>query len=508
MQPLARLSATEKRALARLSAIEKRYPGVHALRGAELEIAEAEAHALIGENGAGKSTLVRILCGVERADAGMVEFAGERRAFHSPLAARAAGIAVIHQELARIPALSVAENLLLGREPMRWFGIDRRALHARAREALARVGLALDVEQRMDALPLALQQRVLIAQALDLDARLLVLDEPTASLDQPEVELLFRELERWKARGRSLLFIGHRLDEVLRIADRTSVLAAGRRVAVFTRAEASERKLVEAMLGRTLDAAPARVERAASFGAPLLVARGVGAARVLDPTDLDVHAGEIVGLAGLLGSGRSELAGLVCGALRRTSGSVWIGGTALPPGALRRALAGGLMLAPEERQRDGLVLELSIRENIALTLERGWQRVAPARQAELARRYVELLGIACTDVEQPVRTLSGGNQQKVVLARLLAARPKVLVLDEPTRGVDVGAKREIERELAELARQGLGVVLISSTLEEVLRSADRVVVLRAQRKVAELDAEVATPERVLAAMAGERTAPV
>jgi monosaccharide-transporting ATPase len=509
-----------------LRGVEKRYPGVRALRGVDFDVARGEVHALVGENGAGKSTLVRLATGVERADSGTIEFDGRVCAFRSPLDAQRAGIATIHQELTRIPELSVAENVCLGREPRRWYGIDWSELRAHARAALLRVGLDVDVTRPIGSLSVAEQQMVAIARALDLDAELLVLDEPTASLDRREVEQLFARLGELRSRGISIVFIGHRLDEVFRIADRITVLRGGERVGTFRRDEVTRVELVARMLasepgepgepGPNLSFPGKRFTGEPFIGAPLrsdlllappvLEARGLARAGVLEPCDLTLRAGEIVGLAGLLGSGRSELAALVFGALSRTAGSVRARGRELRAGSVRDAIDAGLAYAPEERGRDGLVPDLSVRENILLVVERRFGPLSRERGRAVAKALVVRLKIACADLEQPVRTLSGGNQQKVILARWLAAGPSLFVLDEPTRGIDVGAKAEIEREVRALADRGLSVLFISSALEEVLRDSDRVIVMRERGKVLELEGDAIREEAVLAAMAGSPSA--
>jgi len=490
--------------LLEMRGIEKRFPGVVALDRVDLDLRAGEVHALVGENGAGKSTLIKILTGALAQDRGAIVLDGRERRFADPRAAQQDGIAAIHQELTRIPGLSVAENLLLGREPRGAWGIDRRALRQRARTALARLALDLDVDRPLGALAYAVQQQVSIARALDLDARVLVLDEPTASLDRKEAQALLALLERLKRGGLALVFIGHRLDEILTVADRISVLRNGRKVGSFTRESVTRLELVAHMLGRE----PSLVRRArrASPGAreprELLAARGLGGPGLEATCELALHQGEVLGLAGLLGSGRSELVRLLFGAERRTAGSVSLAGVELRAGDVRGAVDAGLGCSPEERQSDALLLDLSVRENLLLVVSRAFARRSPAAERALALELARRLRIACADLDQPVRSLSGGNQQKVILARWLAARPKALLLDEPTRGVDVGAREEIDALVAQLADEGLAVLLVSSDLDEVLAGSDSVLVLHARRPVGVLRDERLCEERVLEAMAG------
>jgi monosaccharide-transporting ATPase len=514
--------------LLELRGIGKRFPGVVALDGVDFDVRAGEVHALVGENGAGKSTLIKLLTGALALERGEILLDGRAVRFADPRAAQHAGIAAIHQELTRIPGLSVAENLLLGREPRRAWGIDGRALRERARAALARLSLDLDVDRPLGSLPYATQQRVAIARALDLDARVLVLDEPTASLDRKEADALLGLLERLKRGGLAVVFIGHRLDEILAVADRISVLRNGKRVGTFARDRVTKLELVAHMLGR--EAAAARrpelatrmspelatrmspelaaqfsPERAARFppdrGA-LLEARGLLGPGLEAPCDVALRAGEVLGVAGLLGSGRSELVRLVFGAERRSAGDVTLAGTALPAGDVRAAVDAGLGCSPEERQSDALLPDMSVRENLLLVVSRALGRRSRAAERALALELARRLGVVCADLDQSVRSLSGGNQQKVILARWIAARPRALLLDEPTRGVDVGAREEIERLVARLADDGLAVLLVSSDLDEVLAGSDRVLVLHARRPVALLSGEERGESAVLDAMAG------
>jgi monosaccharide-transporting ATPase len=488
--------------LVALAGVEKRFPGVVALDGVDLALRAGEVHALVGENGAGKSTLIRILTGVHPPDAGAILLGGAPVRFADPRGALAAGVAAIHQELTCIPEMSVAANLLLGREPRRLLGIDRAASHARAREALARVGLDLPVERPLGTFSPAVQQLVAIARALDLEARVLVLDEPTASLDRREADLVLRCVRDVAARGLAVLFVGHRLDEIFAVADRITVLKNGRKVGTFDRATTTRLALVEAMLGRVPDArATARADRAPA-GPNVVSARGIAGEGLDAPFDLDVAAGEVLGLAGLLGSGRSEILRLLAGVARRTSGDLRVGGAPLPAGDVRAAVDLGLVLSPEERKSDGIFPNLSVRENVAIGCERRFRTASKARQRALAAEMIRRLAIGCADPERRAGTLSGGNQQKTLLGRWLAARPKALLLDEPTRGVDVGARAEIQATVAELAREGMATVYVSSSIEELLLTSDRVLALHGRRVVSEPAGEELSEDAILRAIAG------
>jgi ABC-type sugar transport system ATPase subunit len=484
-----------------LSGIEKQYPGVRALDGVSVAFAAGRVHALVGENGAGKSTLIRVLSGAERPDAGEIRIEGRQVAFHGPDAALRAGIAAIHQEPTRIPERSVAENLFVEREPRGWLGIDRRRMEDLARAALARVGLDLHVRRALGSFPPSVQQKVAIARALDLEARVLVLDEPTASLDRPDAEGLLAIARELAARGLAVVFVGHRLDEILAIADEITVLRGGRKVAELARGAATKVGLVEAMLGRSVEREELR-RRGSSETPTALRAEGLRGPGLAEPIDLAIARGEILGLAGLLGSGRTEILRLLAGVERRTGGDVRLGGETVPAGDVRAAVDRGLVLSPEERQAEGVFPNLSVRENVTIAAARAFGRASRAEQRALAAELAARLRIACADLEQPVGTLSGGNQQKALLARWLAISPKALLLDEPTRGVDVGAKAEILAAVRELAEKGASVALTSSALDEVLETADRIVSLHDRRLVAEHRGDAIAEADVIRAIAG------
>ncbi|HEQ60881.1 MAG TPA: sugar ABC transporter ATP-binding protein [Firmicutes bacterium] len=478
--------------------ISKRFPGVKALDQVDFTLRRGEIHALMGENGAGKSTLVKVLTGVYRCDEGEIELKGRRVEPHSPREAQALGISTVYQEVNLIPERSVAENLFLGRQPRRFWGIDWKQIHRRARQALARLKLDIDVTQPLSSYPVAIQQMVAIARSLDVEAKLLVLDEPTSSLNAWEVERLFSVLRLLKARGLGILFITHFLDQVYAIADRITVLRNGRRVGEHETANLPRLELVAKMIGKDLDevaamtAAPERRGFTPGEGRLVLRAQGLRVGRAAAAFDLEIRATEVVGLAGLLGSGRTETARRLFGIDRLEQGRVEIEGESASMCSPREAIRRRLGFCPEDRKTDGIVPHLSVRENLLLALQarRGWlRRIGRKRQRELVDRYVQALNIATPDREKPVAELSGGNQQKVILARWLALEPILLILDEPTRGMDVGAKAEVEKIIARLSRDGMAILFISSELEEVVRNSHRVMVLRDRAKAGELSGE-------------------
>ena len=489
-----------------MSGITIEFPGVKALSDVDFKLYPGEVHALMGENGAGKSTLIKALTGVYATDAGRITVDGREISWTGPAAAQAAGISTVYQEVNLCTNLTVAENILLGREPRRFGSIDGRAMRNQAREVLARIGLTIDPSSTLGAHPIAVQQLVAIARAVQVDCRVLILDEPTSSLDTEEVEELFRIIRVLREEGVAILFVSHFLDQVFEIGDRMTVLRNGRLVGEYVAGEASRIELVSAMIGRELrvleevERLAAETDYAREDTTPVLSARGLGRANAIEPFDLDVYAGEVVGLAGLLGSGRTELARLLFGADRADQGEISIDGRTVHLRSPRSAIARGIAFCSEDRKGEGLIGDLSIRDNLVLAMQaaRGWTRPIPKRtKDELVDRYIEMLDIRPAHPDALVRNLSGGNQQKVILARWLILQPRLLILDEPTRGIDVGAKAQIQRLVAELAADGMAVLFISAELEEVLRISDRVVVLRDRSKIAERTAEGLEVEAVL-----------
>ncbi|MET8333300.1 sugar ABC transporter ATP-binding protein [Streptosporangium canum] len=475
----------------RMRGISKEFPGVKALSGVDFRLLPGEVHALMGENGAGKSTLIKVLTGVHDIDAGEIELGGEKVAFAGPSAAQQAGISTVYQEVNLCTNLSVAENILIGREPRRLGRIQWGRMRRRAAELLARLELDIDVSAPLSAYSLAMQQMVAIARAVDVSARVLILDEPTSSLDTGEVAQLFRVMRKLKEEGIAILFVSHFLDQVYEISDRMTILRNGRLVSEHLTSELGQVELVGKMIGREL----ADLEKLA--GKPLaretealVEAEDLGRAGAVEPFTLTIHEGEVVGLAGLLGSGRTEIARLLFGADHAGTGSLKIDGRPVSLRTPRAAMNHRIAFCSENRRAEGLIPDLTVRENLILALQaaRGWSRPIPRRkQDELVEKYISALKINPADPEQLIRNLSGGNQQKVMLARWLILEPRLLILDEPTRGIDVGAKAEIQRLVASLSDGGMAVLFISAELEEVLRLSHKIGVLRDRRLVAELD---------------------
>ncbi|MEU5258800.1 sugar ABC transporter ATP-binding protein [Amycolatopsis sp. NPDC021455] len=496
--------------MVRMSGIRKEFPGVLALDGVDFRMYPGEVHALMGENGAGKSTLIKVLTGVYGVDAGTIELGGDEVAFNGPGSAQQAGISTVYQEVNLCPNLSVAENVCLGREPRRFGRIQWGAMRRRAEELLARLDVHVDVSAELSTCSIAVQQLVAIARALDVDARVLVLDEPTSSLDTGEVEQLLKVVRSLRESGMAILFVSHFIDQVFAIADRMTVLRNGKLIGEYRTADITPVELVTRMIGKELqvledleDSGPSRAEVA---GAPvLLAAEGLGRKGGVEPFDLAIHAGEVVGLAGLLGSGRTELARLLFGADHADSGTVEVDGDTTSLRTPRAGLDHKIAFLSENRKAEGLVEELTVRENIVLALQasRGWARpLSRRRQDEIAEKYIKALDIRPANPEALVGNLSGGNQQKVLLARWLITEPRLLILDEPTRGIDIGAKTEIQRLVTQLSGDGMAVVYISAELEEVLRLSHRVVVLRDRKVVAVRDNHQAlTADDIMATMA-------
>ncbi|MFG1856056.1 sugar ABC transporter ATP-binding protein [Actinomadura geliboluensis] len=491
-----------------MDGISKGFPGVQALDDVAFRLFPGEVHALMGENGAGKSTLIKVLTGVYGADAGTVAIDGRGTLVQGPLHAQRLGISTVYQEVNLCPNLSVAENVFIGRQPRRRSGrIDWAAINRRAAELLARLDLDLDVTAQLGSYSLAVQQLVAIVRAVDLQAKVLVLDEPTSSLDRGEVGRLFDVMRRLKDDGVAILFVSHFLEQIYEVCDRVTVLRNGRLVGEYPIGELSRFELVAKMTGQELASLEELDETSldAPEGERLLALEGVGRTGAIAPADLDLRAGEVVGFAGLLGSGRSELARLIFGADHADSGRIRTADGPVSIRTPRAAIDRGVAYCPEDRKGDGLVMDLSVADNIVLALQaaRGWLRpLSRRRRDELVDEYVKALRIHPPDPDTPVKNLSGGNQQKVLLARWLITRPKLLILDEPTRGIDIGAKIEIQRLVVSLARDGMGVVFISAELEEVLRISHKVEVLRDRRLVAELRNDGSlTPERILQTIA-------
>lgn len=478
-----------------------------AIEGVDFRMFPGEVHSLMGENGAGKSTLIKAITGVLHLDHGSLTLDGAPLRLHSPVDALHAGISTVYQEIELLPNVSVAENIFLGREPRRAGLIDAKEMRRRAHAVLADLGLTIDPASLLGSHSVAVQQLVAIARAISTEVRVLVLDEPTSSLDVDEVAELFRVIRELKQRGVAILFVSHFLDQVYEICDRVTVLRDGKLVGEYLTRELLRIDLVHKMLGHKETELKTR-SRAPASGSegddPFLTARGLTTGKGIRDADVDVFEGRVLGVAGLLGSGRTELARAVTGVDHLHAGVIMIAGTDQAFTSPRRALTKGVAYSSENRRTEGIVAELSVLENIVLAVQadRGiWHRMKPARQRELAQSWVEALGIRPADLDRQAGTLSGGNQQKVLLARLLALAPRLLVLDEPTRGIDIGAKVEIQNLVSELADNGLSVIFISAELEEVLRVSDRVAVLRDGHIVDTLPAAEVTVDSVLALVA-------
>ena len=494
-----------------LRGIGKKFPGVTALAGVDFTVRAGEIHALLGENGAGKSTLIKVLTGVYAPDAGEAQLAGQVIRPSSPREAERLGISTVYQEVNLIPTLSVAENISLGRQPGRFGFLNWSALRRQARAALARLEIDCDVDAELGALPLAIQQMVAIARALDLQAKLLVLDEPTASLDEKEVEELFKVMRQLRAGGLGIVFVTHFLDQVYAVSDRLTVLRNGELVGEYRTAELGRLQLVSKMLGREVTDEEGRNRDTAfipltpTAGVPLLEVHQLGRRGVLQPMDLTLRRGEVTGLAGLLGSGRTETARLLFGIDHADSGEIkWLG-KSVKISSPRVAAGQGMAFCSEDRKTEGILPNLSVRENIIIALQakRGaWSTVPRAEQEKLCAHYIQALRIKTSSPETPIKNLSGGNQQKALLARWLATQPELIILDEPTRGIDIGAKAEIEQLIAKLRAEGVAVLFISSEIEEVVRNSTRIIVLRERRKVAELDGAEIDLHRLLREIAG------
>jgi ribose transport system ATP-binding protein len=489
--------------------VDKHFAGVQALHKASLEVLPGEVMALVGQNGAGKSTLIKVLTGAYRKDGGEVRFLGQPVEFGSPEEAQRAGISTIYQEINLVPYRSVAENICLGHTPTRYGFLQWRTMNRRAVELLRRFSVNIDVRRPLSSFSTALQQMVAIARAVSFEAKLVIMDEPTSSLDEREVELLFQVVRQLKAQHVAVIFVSHKLDELYSVCDRVTVMRDGRTVLTSPMSRISKLELVAAMLGR--DLATVKREGATAFaggkhetGAELLRVEHLEIGRRVRDARLAVHGGEIVGLAGLLGSGRTEIARTVFGADRPDAGTIAIRGEAVRLASPADAIARGVGFCTEDRKVEGIVPEMSVRENLTLALLPRLTRagiVDERRQQEIVERFIARLGIKTSGPDQKIRELSGGNQQKVLLARWLCMNPQLLILDEPTRGIDVGAKAEIQALIKELADQGLGVLMISSELEEIVEGSDHVFVLREGRTVADLEKREISEERIIAAMA-------
>ena len=500
----------EKQNVIQMKGISKSFPGVQALDNVDFTLKVGEIHALVGENGAGKSTLIKVMTGVEKQDTGTLCLDGEIVSIRSPLHAQTLGISPVYQEINLCDYLTVAENILLGREPHKFLRIDLKAMNQRAREILHELDVDIDVTQSLSSYSTAIQQITAIARALEVSsARVLILDEPTSSLDAHETEQLFRVMNKLKSNGVAIIFITHFIDQIYEVSDQITVLRNGKLVGTFETKSLSRLELIAKMIGRSLsdfdDMSSIKLETGKNISdEALLLAEDLGLAGSIEPFDLELHAGEVVGFAGLLGSGRTEMARLLFGIDHPDGGSVMMDGEAITKFSPIKSIERGIGLCPEDRKALGIAGDLTIRENIILAVQArmGWFKyLSLQKQYEIADKYIELLNISTPSADQKVKNLSGGNQQKVILARWLATNPRLLILDEPTRGIDVGAKAEIQKLVLLLADEGKSCIFISSELEEVLRTSHRVVVLRDKKKITEFTGEVGN-HKIMQTMAG------
>ena len=487
------------------------FPGVKALEGVDLTLKKGEIRALMGENGAGKSTLIKCLTGVNKFEAGEIYLEG----FDHPIVnkdtmdAQKKGISTVYQEVNLCPNLSVAENLYIGREPLTKLGtVNRKAMNRQAAVLMKQLELDVDVTRNLEEYSLALQQMIAIARAVDMDCKVLILDEPTSSLDDREVEKLFTMMRRLKEKGVGIIFVTHFLEQVYAVCDGITVLRNGQLVGEYEIADLPRGKLVAAMLGKDFDAHASNTPQptGATRKEPMVIeARGLSHAGTIKPFDLDIHKGEVIGLTGLLGSGRSELARTIYGADRAQTGTLKVKGKEVKVKNPIDAMHLGMGLLPDDRKAEGIVADLSVRENIILAIQAKQgvlKKIPMAKQCEIADKYIDLLQIKCASRETLIKQLSGGNQQKVILARWLATNPDFLILDEPTRGIDIGTKTEIQKLVLKLADEGKSLIFISSEIEEMLRTCNRMAVLRDGQKVGEIDEADMNQMNVMKAIAG------
>ncbi|MFB9328953.1 sugar ABC transporter ATP-binding protein [Paenibacillus aurantiacus] len=493
-----------------MTGITKRFPGVKALSNVDFRLFPGEVHALMGENGAGKSTLIKVLTGVYSIDEGSVAMEGKAVSISGPLAAQKAGISTVYQEVNLCPNLTVAENIYIGREPRKFGRIQWKKMNKDAEQLLKeRLNLSIDVTVPLQTYSVAIQQLVAIARALSISAKVLILDEPTSSLDQTEVQQLFRIMRKLKSEGLAILFVTHFLDQVYEMSDRLTVLRGGELEGEYMAAELPRFELVLKMIGKDLklleELPKLSAESASSRGQTMLTAAGLARKGAIKPFDLTILKGEVVGLAGLLGSGRTEIARLLFGVDRSDEGKLSVAGSGSGVKSPRGAIDQGIAFCSENRKTEGIIDDLTVRENIILAFQatRGWFRPLPRKkQDEIADQYIKMLNINPPNPEHLIKNLSGGNQQKVLLARWLLTEPDLLILDEPTRGIDIGAKAEIQKLVLSLAKQGMSVLFISSELEEVIRVSDRITVLRDREVVRELSGDQINQQQIMQAMAG------
>ena len=503
----------EKDSVLEMRHIYKTFPGVKALQNVDFTLKKGEIHALMGENGAGKSTLIKVLTGVEEFETGEIMIDGCDHAIinRSPQEAQNRGISTVYQEVNLCPNLTVAENLFIGREPRKGGLIDWKTMNKKASKLLQDLDIHADVTQTIDHYSIAIQQMVAIARAVDMSAKVLILDEPTSSLDDGEVEKLFTLMRRLKAEGVGIIFVTHFLEQVYAVCDKITVLRNGQLVGQFTTAELPRVQLVAKMMGKDFDDLAAiknsRSEEKHGDDDVVIKAVGLGKKGYIKPFDLVIHKGEVVGFTGLLGSGRSETVRVLYGAEKPDEGELKVNGKTLTARHPLMSMNAGMAYLPEDRKNEGIIADLSVRENLIMALQakRGiFHLLSRKQQEEFTDKYIEMLQIMTASRETPIKSLSGGNQQKVIIGRWLLTNPDFLILDEPTRGIDVGTKTEIQKLVVKLAEQGMAVVFISSEIEEMLRTCDRMVVMRDGTKVGELSNDEMNQSTIMSTIAGRQ----
>ncbi|MFC1494280.1 sugar ABC transporter ATP-binding protein [Thermodesulfobacteriota bacterium] len=493
-----------------IKGLSRSFPGVRALDSVDFTLRPGEIHALMGENGAGKSTLIKVLTGVHKKNSGSVKLEGKEFEASSPMDAARKGISTVYQEINLLPNLSVAENIYIGRQSRKWGIIDWKTMNRNAHKALAKLDLNLDVTLPLSLFSTAIQQMVAIARALDIQARILILDEPTSSLDKTECKNLFAIMQKLKEDGIGIVFITHFLDQIYEISDRITVLRNGQLIGDFKTAELPRFELISRMLGKELEkemeSSGKKTIDALSQKEPFMTLDKVEEKGVLFPFDLEMREGEVLGLAGLLGSGRTETAKLLFGVDRPTGGTVKIDGRPVTIHSPKQAISHSIAFCPEDRKSEGIIPDLTVRENIVLPLQSSnsfVKGISRKEQEKITDRFIDLLKIKVSDREQKAGTLSGGNQQKVILARWMAMNPRLLILDEPTRGIDVGAKAEIEKLISRLSEEGRSILFISSELEEIVHSCSRVAILKDRKKLGEISGDAISEENIMKTLAQE-----
>jgi len=491
--------------------INKNFPGVVALSEVDFTLRMGEIHALMGENGAGKSTLIKVLTGVEEFETGEIKLDGYDHAIvnRSPQEAQGKGISTVYQEVNLCPNLTVAENLFIGREPKKFGMIDWKTMNQKSNEILKNLNISIDVTVALENYSLAMQQMIAIARAIDMSAKVLILDEPTSSLDDGEVEKLFVLMKKLKSQGIGIIFVTHFLEQVYEVCDRITVLRNGCLVGEYEVEKLPRVQLVAKMMGKDFDDLASikkdNLEAEKKSGTLVIDAKHLGATGTIKPFDLQIHEGEVIGLTGLLGSGRSELARVIYAADKADSGELFVRGKKAVINAPIDAMKAGMGYLPENRKEEGIIADLSVRENIMIALQakKGmFHRLSVKEQEEFTDKYIELLQIKTADREVPIKQLSGGNQQKVILARWLLTNPEFLILDEPTRGIDVGTKTEIQKLVVKLAKEGMSIMFISSEIEEMIRTCNKMAVLRDGCKVGELSESELNQDSIMRAIAG------